>query len=266
MLYKEKNYTIELPYLFNQYIREYDISKANISILAEKGAITKKIYDQLYNSDRMFRQIYIGKMIKFNDQIQEVLNEGIIEYKQKFFEINRINDNDIVSIKNDAVFVLNKVPTITKFDHLIEFVHKNTYTSFMKLNELEVYYGSNMDYEVIDVKGIKDQDLEMFHTDFLDIIINFLRNIQKNGPEIALQYINSIMNSYVRLELPINTYRRFRSSNDYVLNGYTEAYGISYLSNEFENKKAIDISYNFNILRIMHTYASQILYEEKMRK
>ena len=106
----------------------------------------------------------------------------------------------------------------------------------------------------------------MFHTDFLDIIINFLRNIQKNGPEIALQYINSILNSYVQLQLPINTYRRFRSSNDYVLNGYTEAYGISYLSNEFENKKAIDISYNFNILRIMHTYASQILYEEKMRK
>ncbi len=123
MLYKEKNYTIELPYLFNQYIREYDISKANISILAEKGAITKKIYDQLYNSDRMFRQIYIGKMIKFNDQIQEVLNEGIIEYKQKFFEINRINDNDIVSIKNDAVPVQKSstlsVEVIFNYDTII---------------------------------------------------------------------------------------------------------------------------------------------------
>ena len=154
MLYKEKSYTIGLPYIFNQYIREYDISKANINVLFAKGVINEDLYIKLYNADRMYRQVYIGKMIKNNEQIQEVLNEGIIEYKQRFFEANGITDNNIVSIKNDAVFVLNAAPSILNFDN-ISFVHKNTYTSFMKLNELEVYYGCDMNYEVIDVKGIK---------------------------------------------------------------------------------------------------------------
>ena len=265
MLYKEKNYTINLGYLFNQYIREYDISKANINILFAKGVINYDLYTKLYNSDRMYRQVYIGKMIRNNEEIQEILSNGIIEYKQKFFEANGITDNDIISIKNDAVFILNKVPRILNFDN-VTFVHKNTYTSFMRLNELELYYGSDFNSEVIDIKGIKDDDLEKYHTDFLDIIINFFRYIQKNGPEITLQYITSVINSYVNLELPINIYRRFRSSNDYVLNGHTLSYGLYYLPDNIESKSFIDKSYNFNLLRIMHMYTSQLLYEEKMRK
>lgn len=264
MLYKEKSYTIGLPYIFNQYIREYDISKANINILFAKGVIDQELYMRLYNADRMHRQVYIGKMIKNNERIQEVLNEGIIEYKQRFFEANGITDNNIVSIKNDAVFVLNAVPCILNFDN-ISFVHKNTYTSFMKLNELEVYYGCDMNYEVIDVKGIKDTDLELYHIDFLDIIINFFRYIQKNGPEVTLRYITSVINSYLNLELPINTYRRFRSSNDYIFNTHISSYGTHYLEDNNHNKRALDISHNFQLLRIMHMYASQLLYEEKMR-
>ena len=263
MLYKEKNYTIALPYIFNQYIREYDISKANINILFAKGVINQDLYTMLYNSDRMYRQVYIGKMIKNNEIIQEVLNEGVIEYKQKFFEANGITDNNIVSIKNDAVFVLNKAPTILNFDN-VTFVHKNTYTSFMKLHHLEIYYGCDMNSEVIDVKGIKDNDLEMYHTDFLFIIIDFFRNIQKNGPEVTLRYITSIINSYVNLELPINTYRRFRSSNDYIINSHISSYSIYQLEDSLNNKKYLDISYNFQLLRTMHMYISQLLYEEKM--
>lgn len=265
MLWKEKNYTINLSYLFNQYIREYDISKANINVLYSKGIINYQVYNTLYNADRMYRQIYIGMMIKNDSTIQEILSEGIIEYKQKFFEENDINDNDIISIKNDAVFVLNKVPKILNFNN-ITFVHKNTYTSFMRLNELEIYYGNNMESEIIDVKGIKDIDLELYHMDFLDIIINFIRYIQKEGAEIALQYINSIIHDYVDLKMPINVYRRFRSSNDYVLNSIVDAYGLYYLEDNMRNKKSINTLYNFNILRIMHMYASQVLYEEKMRK
>lgn len=265
MLFKEKYYTINLGFLFNNYIREYDISKANINVLFAKGVINQELYMKLYNGDRMYRQVYIGKMIQNNEKIQEVLNEGLIEYKQKFFEANGINDSDIISIKNDAVFILNKTPSVLTFDN-ITFVLRNTYTSFMKINELEFYYGADMNNEVIDIKGIKDKDLEMYHTDFLNIVIDFFRHVQMNGPEITLQYITSVINSYVNLELPINTYRRFNSSNEYSLSGLTTAYGISQLLDTYQNRRSIDISYNLNILRVMHMYASQLLYEEKTRK
>ena len=265
MLYNEKNYTINLGYLFNNYIREYDISKANINILFAKGIIDKELYTKLYHADKMYRQIYIGKMIQSNEKIQEVLNEGIKEYKKKFFDANDINDSDIISIKNDALFILNKKPRVLTFDNII-FAHKNTYTSFMRINELEFYYGADMNNEVIDVKGIKDTDLEMYHMEFLNIVIDFFRHIQMNGPEISLQYITSIIHSYVNLELPINTYRRFNSSNSFVLNGLTISYGVSSLPDNIQSKRSVDISYNLSLLRIMHMYASQLLYEEKTRK
>lgn len=264
MLYKEKNYIINLNYLFNNYIREYDISKANINVLYSKGAIDKNIYMRLYNADRMYRQIYIGKLIQKNPRLQEILNEGIIEYKQKLFEANNINDNDIVSIKNDAVFILNKIPTKLSFDN-VTFKFKNIYTSFMKLNELEVYYGDWLGKQVIDIKGIKDIDIEVFHMAFLNIIITYLDLIQRGGPHSALQYITNVINMYVNLELPISYYRRFRSSNDYILNSITCSYAIYNLQDTVENKKALNIDYNFNILRIMHTYTSQLLYDEKER-
>ena len=265
MLYNEKNYTVNLGYLFNNYIREYDISKANINVLFAKGAIDQDTYIKLFNADKMQRQVYIGMMIKNNENIQEVLSEGIIEYKKKFFEANGITDNDVISIKNDAVFILNKKPQILNFDN-ITFVHKNTYTSFMRINELEFYYGNDMHNEVIDIKGIKDTDLEMYHMDFLNIVIEFFRHIQKNGPEITLQYITSVIHSYLNLELPINAYRRFRSSNDFALNALTTAYGVTWLPDNMQNKRSVDITYNMNLLRTMHMYASQLLYEEKMRK
>ena len=257
MLYKEKNYTIGINYLFNNYIREYDISKANISVLYSKGAISEYVYDTLYNSDRMTRQTYIGMAIKRNPELQDILSNGIIEYKQKLFESNNIQDFDIVSIKNDAVFIMNKIPSILSFDR-VTFSHKNTYTSFMKLNELEVYYGKN----VIDIKGIKDHDLQFFHMEFLNIIITYLEFMQRSAKQ-ALDYITDIIRSYVNRELPIEAYRRFRSSSDYVFTTNNLAYTVNILDEKY--KDMINIDHNFSILKLMHIYASQVLYEEKMK-
>ena len=265
MLYNEKNYTVNLGYLFNNYIREYDISKANINILFAKGVIDQELYNKLYSADRMVRQVYIGKMIKTDNMIQDILNEGVIEYKKKFFEANGITDSYIISIKNDAVFVLNKNPQILSFDN-VKFVLKNTYTSFMRLNELEIYYGYTFGNEVIDVKGIKDTDLDNFHMAFVNILVTFFNTIQRSGPKLALEYITNVINQYVNLELPIDYYRRFRSSNDYVINGITESYGISWLPDNIESRRSVGIGYNLHLLRTIHMYASQVLYEEKMRK
>ena len=101
---------------------------------------------------------------------------------------------------------------------------------------------------------------------FLNILIEYFNYIQRNGPETALQYITSVMNDYVNLKLPIDYYRRFRSSNDYLLNTYTGSYSLYFMEDNIQNKRSINISHNFNILRTMHIYVSQLLYEEKMRK
>ena len=52
---------------------------------------------------------------------------------------------EVVRIANDAVFVKRSVPLkYTKFG-LIEFIPKNKYSSFIKLGDLYIFFGSSMD-------------------------------------------------------------------------------------------------------------------------
>ena len=65
-LWSKSSYIAALPYVVGQYITEYDMSKANISVLLYKGVIDKKLYDELYNSDKFYREKYIGMMQRNN--------------------------------------------------------------------------------------------------------------------------------------------------------------------------------------------------------
>ena len=85
VLYERINYSSNLPFVFSRYIREYDIQKANISILFDKGIISQQDYEYLYNSDRMERQIYIGKLQRSNKKITKALQSGIINAKKNLF-------------------------------------------------------------------------------------------------------------------------------------------------------------------------------------
>lgn len=260
MTITKKFYTSQVEYMFNNYIREYDIRKANISILYDKGVISEVMYSNLYNSDRMTRQVFIGKMIKEDSQVGEILANSIMEFKEAFFDANSIHDYDILSIKNDAVFLINKIPRYTKFGKYggVEFVNKNVYTHFMKLDRLEIYYHKNPDRELIDVKGIKDEDIQKYHMPFLGIILEFLSSINDFGAESALSYINDIINKYVKRELGIEYYRNFRSQSDYLMPTATTAYGIISQPTDYN----FDIDYNLYLLRKMQMYASRCLYEK----
>ena len=74
-LWENINYTSEISYLNNIFIYELDIQKANINILYSKGVIDKETYDFLYNSERMVRQVYIGKLQK-DTTVVNVLKQG----------------------------------------------------------------------------------------------------------------------------------------------------------------------------------------------
>ena len=167
ILYYNINYTSGISYLDNTFIYEYDISKANINVLYSKKAIDKDTYDYLYNANRDTRQVYIGKLQKENKEIATILKEGIIEAKKWLFETNNINDYEVLSIKNDAVFIINRVLNYTQFG-LIEFKCKNKYTSFYKLNNLEAYYlfDSFSKNEELEIKGISDNVL-LFHKNYM---------------------------------------------------------------------------------------------------
>ena len=252
-LYERKNYLMDVNYIFNSYIREYDIKKANINILLYKGIIGEEDYRKLSMLSRMDRQISIGYILQ-DEEVNKVFEDGLKEIRRKFIEYNDLNENDILSIKNDAIYVINKAAVHTKFKN-VSFICKNVYTSYMKLGNLEVYYGLEQmkDKEVIDVKGINESKL-IYHKDYmLNMICDVLYYINIGNKEELGKYIHDLYTQYVYKQLPIEYYRTFDSMSMYniMVNGFR--YGLNHLSPTPENYNILDISYNAKIFSTIYS-------------
>lgn len=255
MLYDKVNYTADISYLNNVFITEYDISKCNINVLYTKNIIDKQTYDYLYNAERMVRQVYIGKLSK-NKYISDALKEGIIEAKKIFFESNNIQDRDVLSIKNDAVYIINKRLKYTKFN-LIEFKPKNVYTSFYKFRNMEIYYYyNNMNKnEYIHIKGISDEKIKLHENYFLQLLKDVFYSIQIDGPEVALRMLKDFYLDYIQMNLPIEYYRKFDIYSDYHFKYKTSLNtGFAAMDMLDKDKYLLDITYNASILLQLQRY------------
>lgn len=259
---KYKTYLAPIPYLISHYIYEYDISKANISVLLYKGIIDQKEHDFIKSLPRDARQVYVGYMQK-NTEIAEALSEGVAEFRYRFINDNNITDMELLSVKNDAIFVIDKVPRITVFDN-IEFVRKNVYTSYFNLNKLEVYYYLNQidGTEIIDIKGVNDDKLILHQDHFIHFLCAVFEHIQTKTIDKTIDLINIFHNKYVNRELPIEFYRELNADCGYRIsrkNG--EAYLLETINEDAD--KYLNISFNLNIIRELYSIVSNIYFNTR---
>lgn len=260
-LWKNKNYLLDIPYVIAHHIYEYDIQKANINVLRELNIIDDEFYDRLSKMQRMQRQVEIGYLIKYNSGVGDKLAEGILLFKKKFFEANNIDDNDILSIKNDAVFLIDKNPEITDFG-IIHFIKKNSYTSYLKLlRNIEVYFEFNaIDCTIsLDIKGISDENLEKHHQYMATFIADVLYYIETGDISSALTYVSEFYNNYIERKLHPGYYRNFNADSDYTI----MANGIRYSTNYCDSANmlnSLDISNNLEVIRTINGYLTQMYF------
>lgn len=262
-LYKFVNYTVPLQYCIATNIYEYDIQKANINVLYSLGKIDIHQYNAFMNMTRMQRQVTIGKMIRDDNVLYKELAAGIIEYKKKLFIANDIQEAEVMSIKNDAVFT-TRILNITEFDN-IKFVLKNSYTSFIKLKSLEVYFRSDQinGIYVIDVKGIKDELLEL-HTPMIYKICDILYLIESGDIVYAMQECNNFYTDYISRKLPVSFYRELTPDGKYHIDSMTHYYFVPEANQTDINK--LDISYNASIIRQLYQYLCEMYFSRQINR
>jgi len=261
-LYNQIVYNSPIPFLISQFIREYDIEKANINILYKYKVITKEQYDYLYKCPRMERQITIGNLERKNKEITEIKKKGITEAKKLFFESNDISDNEVLSIKNDAIFLINKVATITRFDN-INFVNKNVYTSFYRLNnnKIEAYYLYDRikDIEKIDIKGISKEKVDLHREFFIDFLLTVFQTSELESIEDTIKLISSFNQIYLNLDLDVEYYRNFDEMSKYMIAMKNRNYYLDTIKRT--NLKDINIICNLNIIRELWSYICSIKFK-----
>lgn len=236
--YINKNF----DYITSASIKEYDMKSAGLNILIASGAIDEKTIAHLKSLPKHKRTVEEGLMQRRDKNISKIINDGLVEYRTKFIEANDISDSDIISVKRDAIFLVNKRVKYTKFDN-VEFIPKNKYSSYYRIGRLEIYYSKRDD--VLDIKGLKGRDNNFKQHE--NYIINFLKKLFKLNEisrNSACEYLRQFANDYRKLKLPIGYYREFNTNSLYRLNLAPIA-GNSIAVDIIDDKKLIDITYNY---------------------
>lgn len=263
-LYKHTQYKSQIPFIISQLIREYDISKANINILFKYGFLSEQQYQYFLQCPNMERKVTIGKMERANPKLIKIKEQGIEESRKLFFEYNDICDNDVLSIRNDAIFLINKTASITKFDN-IEFKNKNTFTSFYKLDRknVEAYYmyDSFTQQENLTIKGIKPEKLKYHENFFIDFLLAVFQSAELEGVDKTIELISSFNQLYVTLELENEYYRNFDETSMYLLSLSNKSYNLPYI--ERKNLNDINTMCNLNIIRELWGYFSALKFKFK---
>ena len=150
-------------------ICEFDIKNAGITILYEKGILTKKEYLYYINLDKDTRVIKTGLLLKDNPKYYDIQMAGFREYMDKFILANKIKKYSVYEIAKDALWIIGRQPKLLKFDN-IEFVKKREFTSFFKFRKVIFYVNSRTD--IIDVRGSNPKD-NTFLNVIKDILIKY---------------------------------------------------------------------------------------------
>lgn len=251
-IFDADTYTIPVTHKISTFIREYDIAKANINILLLKGYITEEKYIELYNAPKKVREKTVGLMQLKDKALSNALMSGFGEARKLFYEANNIKEYEILSVKKDAIFLIDRVANVTKFGN-IEFKMKNEFTSFYNFPNLEIYYKNFGGVEKIDVKGMGDSQLSLHNRYFLDLLLCIFSAAEQEPALEVVNLIRSISDSYINHELSIDYYREFNNRSFYrtffMFDGER-----AFLRdiNQHVQVTDIDPAYNYGLLQILY--------------
>ena len=269
-LYERYNYIVSDKMVSYNYLMEYDLRHANISILYGAGAIDKDLFDLLNTVPKQQREITIGMRIAEEKRESELetgkrisitenlIKEGIRNVKEQFVIQNHIQDHQIVRIANDALLIKPLEPIeYTTFPYgpsLLEFKIDGVYTSMVHLADIIILF--NSESCAVDVKGINNNKVSLCEK-FLTAICEIILYIEKGDLKIAKMKYIDFYKDYITLKLPIDYYRELNSGDGYKIkyNGFLtkpKTCRPLALSDQFDVSK-LDISYNLYILREIYS-------------
>ena len=183
-------YNPNIEYLFNNEIIEYDLKDAGLNIIKEYKLLSISEINRLESLGKGFnRHKEIGLLQRNDKEFSQRLLDKFTHVRGLFIESNKLNDNNIISVKKDAFFIIGNVNN-TKFGNL-EFRSKNSYSSYLRfpsIQNLEIYY-NNHDPSF---KGIGDNAINKHRLYLYTFILDTIKMIENNSSSLKRKMIKFI--------------------------------------------------------------------------
>jgi hypothetical protein len=216
---------------------------AGFSIIKNHKLFDDETVEYLTGLSKMQRNIRIGIMLRENQDVSKFIMEEFVRVREKFLKLNNVGDQDILSIKKDAIITVNKHAEHLKFDGY-EFRNKHKYSSYFYLNGKEFYYSSWED--VLETKGFGKQVVEAHSEYFLNDIKSIMRQNEKLNQDQIVRVLKNYREKYLGLKLPTDCYRELSFENKFRLKD--KIAGEPVFLETLQDEKLIerlDITYNY---------------------
>lgn len=237
------------PFEVNSSIIEWDMKRAGPSLIKEFGLLPKDEIEQLELLPKLDCDIAIGKR-QIKDKIfSSRLEQAFTDSMNLFLDSNGIDrEIDVISIKKDACFVINKKITHSDFGKYIHFVNKNQYHAYMHIHPLEMYFKRNGEVDIKGLVGDKKKRTEIIKL-HEDGMINFLFYVVELAEKTNLHpkhmnsFLHDFVNMYKRKELEFDYYREFNIESRF---RYRFA-GAEVMADHIDESmlQKVDITYNY---------------------
>jgi hypothetical protein len=224
MIAEKTNYlNKEIVYLRNTVITEYDIKSAGFTVIKTKNLLPSEEILELESVEKLERNIRIGKRILQYPKISEEIINTLADIRKDFAVFNQLKEDDILSIKKDALFIIKKSPSTLNIKGF-EFRKKESYTSYLYLNKKEFYYSSITGK--MDIKGLHEESKILHENFLLKDIKKFIEFGEKLTDVQMYNSLKSYRTKYLNRQLPVDTYRDIEtgkfSMGDYQLDNISE--------------------------------------------
>lgn len=229
-------------------ITEWDMKSGNTSILREFSLIPEKKIERIEQMSRELRQKEVGLLQRKDTALASKLENGFDEIMNRFIEMNELEEDDIISIKRDAIFIRSRTPKYQTIGQHCTFRPKGVYNAFLLLDGKEFYMTS----ESFDIKGFNDDKVSLHNNGILSYVHAFLEDFDYDMKGLN-QYCKEFVSAYKKKELPIEFYREFNFDSQFRILDHTGQnwYGVESIDESMMDRLIIGYNYEHIVIPLI---------------
>lgn len=244
------------PFEVNSRIIEWDMKRAGPSIIKELGLLPKDEIEKIELLPKMDCDIAIGKKQIKDKEFGRALEQAFTDIMNQFIDDNGIDrDLDIISIKKDACFVINKAIKYDRFGKYIRFIPKNEYHAFMYITPtmvpgsgMEFYFKRNGELDIkglVGDKNVRKKIVKLHENGMINLLFYVVDLAEKSGlnPDKINTFLHDFVCMYKSKELEFDYYREFSVESRFRY----RFRGAEVMADQIDEQmlEKVDISYNY---------------------
>lgn len=194
----------DIQYVFGKNIVEYDMQSASLSVSKRFHLMSDDKLETLFRMPKDKRTKEVGLMQRDDKTFSDNIINGILQTRKEFLMKNNLNESSVITLHSDAVIFIQNKPDI--YDNIdgVPFINKNRWSSYLRYNNLEMFYGDGE----ITYKGIPKQMLQQHTLGICQYLLKIFQKMEDYDDSIY-DYIRKFQRDYLQDKFPEYYYVSF---------------------------------------------------------